>query len=121
MKQIIAILTIALALIVVGCAPQQQNISSFEECVEAGNPVMESYPRQCSTGNQTFTEQLSLQEQCENINSGTWIESAQECEGINESTCTQLEGEFNSCASACRNDPNASVCTLQCVQVCSFN
>jgi glucose/arabinose dehydrogenase len=24
-------------------------IKSFEECVEAGNPVMESYPRQCST------------------------------------------------------------------------
>ncbi|MBU0527191.1 hypothetical protein KKE92_01815 [Candidatus Micrarchaeota archaeon] len=30
------------------------NISSFEECVAAGNPVMESYPRQCRSGAQTF-------------------------------------------------------------------
>ncbi len=30
------------------------NISSFEECVAAGNPVMESYPRQCRAGDQTF-------------------------------------------------------------------
>jgi hypothetical protein len=25
------------------------NIHSFEECAAAGNPVMESYPRQCNT------------------------------------------------------------------------
>ena len=30
------------------------SISSFEECVAAGNPVMESYPRQCRAGNRTF-------------------------------------------------------------------
>jgi hypothetical protein len=26
-----------------------QGINSFQECVDAGNPVMESYPRQCMT------------------------------------------------------------------------
>jgi hypothetical protein len=31
-------------------------VTSFEECVAAGNPVMESYPRQCRHGDQTFTE-----------------------------------------------------------------
>lgn len=31
-------------------------VTSFEECAKAGNPVMESYPRQCSAGGQTFTE-----------------------------------------------------------------
>ncbi len=30
------------------------NVSSFEECVAAGNPIMESYPRQCRAGNKTF-------------------------------------------------------------------
>jgi hypothetical protein len=30
--------------------------TSFEECVAQGNPVMESYPRQCRSGNKTFTE-----------------------------------------------------------------
>ena len=33
-------------------------VNSFESCVEAGNPVMESHPRQCHDpkSNQTFTE-----------------------------------------------------------------
>lgn len=30
---------------------------SFEACVEAGNPVMESYPRQCNDGTRTYTEE----------------------------------------------------------------
>jgi hypothetical protein len=28
---------------------EEMQINSFEECVEAGNPVAESYPRQCNT------------------------------------------------------------------------
>lgn len=36
-----------------------QVIDSFEACVRAGNPVMESYPRQCRTANgQSFTEDV---------------------------------------------------------------
>lgn len=31
-------------------------VTTFEECVTAGNPVMESYPRQCRSGGQTFVE-----------------------------------------------------------------
>lgn len=31
-------------------------IDSFEDCIAAGYPAMESYPRQCSTGSETFTE-----------------------------------------------------------------
>lgn len=33
-------------------------ITSFEECVAAGNPVAESYPRQCIAEGQTFTEAI---------------------------------------------------------------
>lgn len=34
-------------------------INNFEECVAIGNPVMESYPRQCRTeGGETFTEDI---------------------------------------------------------------
>jgi len=33
-------------------------ISNFEECVAAGYPVMESYPRKCSDGENTFTEDV---------------------------------------------------------------
>jgi len=33
-------------------------IINFEECAAAGNPVMESYPRQCRANGQTFTEYI---------------------------------------------------------------
>lgn len=33
-------------------------ITSFSECVEAGNPVMESYPRQCRADGETFVEDI---------------------------------------------------------------
>jgi hypothetical protein len=36
-----------------------QEITSFEDCVKAGYPVMESYPRQCRTPDgRNFTEQI---------------------------------------------------------------
>jgi hypothetical protein len=33
----------------------QKTITNFEECKAAGNPIMESYPEQCSANGQTFT------------------------------------------------------------------
>lgn len=59
------------------------------------------------------------QEECSE-HEGRWIEEHEECEGIGEETCKDLGGEFDACASACRNDPDAEVCTAQCVLVCSF-
>lgn len=42
---------------------QKKNVvSNFEECVAAGYPVMESYPRQCSDGTQTFEEKVIMPE-----------------------------------------------------------
>jgi len=39
-------------------------INSFEDCVTAGNPVMESYPRQCRTvDGQTFVEEIQISKQ----------------------------------------------------------
>ncbi|MFH1712471.1 MAG: hypothetical protein ABH846_04540 [Patescibacteria group bacterium] len=46
-----------------GCLGSTQSpteITSFEECVAAGNPIMESYPRQCATPDgQSFTEVIT--------------------------------------------------------------
>lgn len=44
-----------------------------------------------------------------------------ECLGIDAKTCQEIGGTFNECASACRHEPNAEVCTMQCVQVCEIN
>lgn len=35
-------------------------ITNFDECAAAGNPIMESYPRQCRAGDQTFVEDISI-------------------------------------------------------------
>jgi hypothetical protein len=51
---------------------------------------------------------------------GEWSEDFQECLGIGGETCQEIGGTWNECASACRNNPDAEVCTMQCVQVCEF-
>lgn len=38
--------------------PTATEVTNFQECVEAGNEVMESYPRQCRAGGETFTEDI---------------------------------------------------------------
>jgi len=38
--------------------PPTPGIKSFKECVEAGFPVLESFPRQCKTSDKTFTEDI---------------------------------------------------------------
>ncbi len=65
------------------------------------------------------TDQNDLQTECESID-GTWIAEHNECEWMDETTCNQLRGTFNECASACRHQPEATICTTNCVQVCSF-
>jgi len=47
-------------------------INNFEECIAAGNPAMESYPRQCRTADgKHFVEIIPGKEQCE-IAGGLW-------------------------------------------------
>jgi len=103
-------------------SPIEATIESFEECAAAGNPVMESYPRQCRTSDgKNFVEvidtMLNLEEQCTQ-NGGQWLAEFSECEYISESQCSEMNGIFSECESACRHDPDAEICTAQCVPVC---
>ena len=51
---------------------QIDTITNFEECIAAGNPAMESYPRQCRTADgKHFVEIIPGKEQCE-IAGGLW-------------------------------------------------
>lgn len=36
-----------------------KNPTNFEECVAAGNPIMESYPAQCIANGETFLEEIN--------------------------------------------------------------
>ena len=38
----------------------QARVTNFQECIGAGNPAMESYPRQCRAGDQTFVEEVEV-------------------------------------------------------------
>ena len=58
MKQLIMISILLVPFIAAGCEVDDSDITSFQECVDAGNPVMESYPRQCKAGDDTFKEEL---------------------------------------------------------------
>lgn len=51
---------------------------------------------------------------------GQWSREYKECVGVDQKSCIAIGGNFNECASPCRNDPNAEVCIMMCVQVCEF-
>ena len=52
---------------------------------------------------------------------GNWLDEYLECEYISSEQCSLMGGQFSECESACRNDPDAEICTLQCVVVCFIN
>ena len=103
MKKILCVLLIIFAmLIITGCdtateeepiqsaeVPDEpeQTINSFEECAEAGNPIMESYPRQCRADDQTFTEEIDEPIEV----------PAEECEQVCSKIGTRSEGWYDSC------------------------
>lgn len=98
MKKIIFMLIALLAF--AGCAPQEETPLNVDI-------------------NGTVPSGSSNQELCVNYG-GTWIDEANECEGISARYCQEIGGEFIECGSACRHNADAEVCTLQCVQYCTF-
>ena len=64
---------------------------------------------------------IKTQAQCE-ANAGVWYEGSNVCEinFLSQSMCTNKGGEWNECASACRHNPEAEMCTMQCVMTCTF-
>lgn len=43
-----------------------------------------------------------------------------ECVGVDAVSCQAMQGSFDECASACRHNPEAQACTMQCVPVCQL-
>ena len=51
---------LSIPILLIGCSPKP--ITNFEECLSAGNPAMESYPRQCRTlDDRLFMEDIGNQ------------------------------------------------------------
>ena len=71
-------------------------VDNFKECVAAGNPVMESYPRQCTHNNQTFTE--IIENFCSNKETG------EICMTLHDPVCGHpLKETFSNSCFACQN------------------
>lgn len=90
----------------------QAEINSFEDCVNAGNPAMESYPRQCrSQSGETFTEIIDDVCGGMSLDEAKEIAAASECGDrfretfmCNDSTNTwwlDLDLEKEGCSPAC--------------------
>jgi len=57
---------------------------------------------------------------CERDN-GVWYSDDNTCEknSLTKEECLAQDGVFVECASACRHNPKAEICTAQCVQTCT--
>ncbi|MCX6740318.1 MAG: membrane lipoprotein lipid attachment site-containing protein [Candidatus Parcubacteria bacterium] len=56
MKKVFFVLSLAFLLSACSLFKTPAKVTDFESCVAAGNPVMESYPRQCRANGQNFVE-----------------------------------------------------------------
>ncbi len=92
------------------------------------DPIRTTFANKCEAENAGATK-LTLGEcQDKNINpegaclsfDGNWLSKFNQCEWMGKEQCENLGGTHNECASACRNNPDAELCTLQCVMVCQF-
>lgn len=58
MKIVLPLLALVLLLAACTSTDKIPVVSSFDECVQAGYPVMKSYPAQCSADGVTFTQEV---------------------------------------------------------------
>jgi hypothetical protein len=87
-------------------------VASFTDCVEAGNSVLESYPRQCRHNGELFVEELTVSISNFPIRYGEDVSRMEEF----RSDCEQRMGVFNECGSAC--PPDAEECDDVCSMIC---
>lgn len=100
------------------------------QCIKAPcDPIKTTFANKCLANNENAIniqdgactdEKTNYEGACLSFD-GNWVLGFNECEGMSETQCLELGGTYNECASACRNNPEAEICTMQCVQVCSFN
>ena len=99
-KKLIFILAL---LFVAGCT-QSANVSTFEECVEAGNPILESFPERCIHDGVEYINDASLALNCE-TKQETFCPSTNECVTVWNNYCEEFS-EFYIEPSICTREYN---------------
>jgi hypothetical protein len=108
MKNTIFAITVIALMLLAGCSKEEvpaKKITTFEECEAAGNPIMESYPRQCAADGKTFTETIATPPEppivggdrdehgCIGSAGYIWCEAKQECLREWEEPCEEAAEE----------------------------
>lgn len=89
-----------LVVFLVACSPQIP-ITSFEECVAAGNPVMESYPRQCQANGKLFVEEIEVPTSTEFIECTLDEQQAEACTLEYNPVCGMVDNGIRCVTSPC--------------------
>ncbi len=141
MKKAIFIIGIIALLFLASCSegPEkkvEKRIASFDECVAAGNPVMESYPRQCRADGELFVEKIdrapentadvscATDDDCETpmeyLIRSDCPYSSKCIEGRCEIVCRFPESDGTGASSECP-DPRPEMCTMDFDPVCGYS
>lgn len=72
-----------------GLIPDENLINSFEDCVNAGLPIMESYPRQCRANGKTFVEEID--NDLTSINCTPEQRNVDMCAMVYQPVCAEVE------------------------------
>ena len=86
-----------------------QVIGSFDDCIAAGNSVMESYPRQCRADEKTFVEDISQKCLPEQRSTHFCIALYEPvCAAVNiqciTTPCNPIKKTFSNSCEACKNN-----------------
>jgi hypothetical protein len=73
----------------------------------------------CGGSNGNDLDTAEIEQMCVD-GGGTFVSEYNECEFISEDICTEMGGEFDECASACRHEEGSVACTANCVPLCTF-
>lgn len=124
MKKIINLIALVIILILAGVtiirmsSPEDNWICQNGQWIKHGHPNLPKPTTGC-TNETTNNDWLTISTDCQ-AKQGKWLADYKECEAISQTWCAQNKGQFEECASACRHNSQAEICTLQCVPVCKF-
>lgn len=89
---------------------------------EVKNKCLRIWEEKCEVENEITPNAGNMNQNICESKGGVWylVDNICEKNSLSKDSCISEGGEFNECASACRHDPNAEVCTMQCVVTCTL-